>query len=355
MIRPALILALAASIAHAQPASAPPRAETTPTTRFAPSAFTTTIALPAARGVTRPWRSVTLAAPRDAILAAVLVREGDRVLMGDTLAELDARVARASARAAKADADRTAEIRLAQAELEQVKFRYDRVQELADRLGTNPTEIENARLAVAQAEARLASAHENAAHANFALEVEQARLDEHDIRAPFSGIVARIHTDPGGMRQLAEPILDLVQLSSLKLELAVPAHLAEGLDLHRSYLVHAEEPINAPLVAWLRAAPPVIDPATRTVRCVFEIDNRDNHHPAGVLASLALDEEGLPIQLDLPASAQPPQGRPTDDLTTAAAQPNPGEVGPPIPAHLRTPEPPPAPVLGPPTAAYPID
>ncbi len=354
-----LILALASGIAQAQPGGAAPRAETTPGARFSAGAFAnsppTAIALPTARGVTRPWRTVTLAAPRDAILDTILVREGDHVLAGDILAELDARVVRATARAAQANADRTAEIRLARAELEQVLFRYDRVQQLADRLGTNPTEIENARLAVAQAEARLASAEENAAHAAFALEVERARLDEHAIRAPFSGIVTKVHLDPGAMRQLAEPILDLVQLGSLKLELAVPAHLAADLELHRPYLVHAEGPIDAPLVAWLRAAPPVIDPATRTVRCVFEIDNRQARHPAGVLASLALDERGLPIPLDLPASAEPPLGRPVESVSTTNAQPAPGLIGPPIPGHLKSARSTAGPVLGPPTASFPAE
>lgn len=352
-----LILALASGIAHAQPGGPAQRAESTPATRFAAHTFAANsqgaVALPAARGVTRPWRSVTLAAPRDAILEAVLAREGERVSAGDIVARLDARVARATARAAQADADRTAEIRLAGAELEQVRFRYDRVQQLADRLGTNPTEIENARLAVTQAEARLASAKENAAHAAFALEVERARLDEHVIRAPFSGIVTRVHLDPGAMRQLAEPILDLVQLGSLKLELAVPAHLVDDLELHRPYLVHAEAPIDAPLVAWLRAAPPIIDPATRTVRCVFEIDNRETWHPAGVLASLALDEQGLPVSLDLPASAEPPLGRPDDDRAAANAQPAPGQVGPPVPERLRTEQSPRNGAFGPPTAAFP--
>jgi RND family efflux transporter MFP subunit len=284
------------------------------------------------RGVARPWRRVTLAAPRDGLLTSVRVVEGAPVTEGSVVAALDRRVAEASVRAAEAEAARIAEVLIAESELEDARSRARRIAQLARGLGTNEAEIEGARLRLEEARARLLAAHESSTRAAFSLEVERARLDDHLIRAPFDGVVTRVVAERGSVLSLAEPVIEVVQLDSLRVELHVPVGSTETLEIGRPYLLEGETPAETTLVGWLRAAPPVLDPATRTLRCVFEVDNRIEKLPSGFIASIVLDERGLPVPVETDDLVEPIAGKPATPTPGLNAGPRDTLVhGPPAP------------------------
>ncbi len=77
------------------------------------------------------------------------------------------------------------------------------------------------------------------------------------------------------------PVVRVADLSRLRAVVFVPyewhADLRPGVVLP----VRADIPVDRLLDAVVVSAEPVIDAATRTFRCVVEIDNRDRRLPAG--------------------------------------------------------------------------
>jgi HlyD family secretion protein len=105
------------------------------------------------------------------VVAQLLVKEGDRVEKGATLAILDSHALR------RADVERLA------AELENAERERRRIEQLHARSSASASELDAARLAARVAQARLDAA--------------RARLDLSLVRSPVAGQVLEIHTREG--------------------------------------------------------------------------------------------------------------------------------------------------------------
>ncbi|MEY3267949.1 MAG: hypothetical protein RL480_709, partial [Pseudomonadota bacterium] len=126
-------------------------------------------------GTVRLKRETSLGFNTNGRIAAIMVREGDRVAMGQILARLDPTSLAAAAAAARAEADRA-------------RADYRRLAGLFDKGWVTAPRVETARAAVAAADAR----------------VQQAGFDVGlaTIRAPSAGVILRRPAEPG---QIASP------------------------------------------------------------------------------------------------------------------------------------------------------
>jgi RND family efflux transporter MFP subunit len=248
------------------------------------------------RGVTRPSARAELAVPFDGIVAEVLVAEGDRVEAGTSIARMDDRVARASVAAARIAAERTGPVAFAEAEVRLAEARLERLREAG---AATEFELEEAGIRVQQAEANLTTAREDVAQARRNLELEEARLELHRVRAPFAGHVVRIFRRPGEASERRQPLAILVDPGTLDAEVNLSIETWTRLETGRWYELLAGAPVGGTVVARLRTAEPYVDAATRTVRCVFEIPNPGTRLPSGF--TVAVPWEG-------PAQAAPPEG-----------------------------------------------
>lgn len=152
-----------------------------------------------ARGIVEPSGGIMrLAAQREGLIEAVMVQEGARVVAGQELARLNdtaaqvqltiartelaqsrlqERLARLRAGAARADADRLAPLRA------------------ADAMPTR--EIDEALRAAEVAEIELEVASQNIVLAQQRLAEQQAAVDAHIVRAPVDGLIVRRTARPG--------------------------------------------------------------------------------------------------------------------------------------------------------------
>lgn len=222
-----------------------------------------------------------MSAPLEAMLAEIGVTDGDRVLEGEILAVMDNRIVMAAVKSAQAAADRTAEINHAKHALLLAQSLVDKHRELQDAQAGAEFELEQAQVHRDQAEATLASAHESQLQAKRNLELEKARLEAHNIRAPFDGQVISIEARVGTTLTPSDELLTLVCLDSLEAELYLPLELFGKLQVGRSYQLWAFAPVDRLVKARLAFTSPMIDPAAKTFRSVFLIDNRDHQLPAG--------------------------------------------------------------------------
>lgn len=147
-------------------------------------------------GMVRSTARAELAAGAAGEVVSIDVREGDRVEAGQVLVRIDPDVARASLRAAQADARSTT---TQQAQASREARRYERA---GERL-VGGLEIERASAQAAALDAQRESRRASLAQA-------RATLARHTVIAPFAGVIAARRVDPGDWASPGTPVLELV-------------------------------------------------------------------------------------------------------------------------------------------------
>lgn len=244
--------------------------------------------------VTRPVHTYRLAPPVNELVQSVLVQPGDMVSAGQplvTLRDLEAKLqvelltlrAKSTLRidAAKAAWDvsvlEEAENRNAmgdgavlEPEMRRVELRTER-----DRLLYEQTLQE-------QRDLRLQ------------LQRAQALLDRYTMRAPAPGQVVAVHVEPGESPDNGRPIVEIVDTSSLRVELGVPAADSIGLMPEQSATVRIEYPdgSDAVLAGEVTFVSPLIDIGAgarddQGLRMVHLIAPNPDGYPAGTLATIS--------------------------------------------------------------------
>ncbi len=240
-------------------------------------------------GLVQPIDEVILSAPIDGVLMALPVTEGQFVTAGEALATMDDRVIRASVQLARINAERVGAIQEAEVALANAERIFTRLTSMHERNAVTNTELEDAQMECDRARAHHRSALEAAEVAAAELEMQRQRLESLTIRAPFDGCIVRIWAKRGAAFNIADPILRVVSLESLQAEINVPSTLRDSLNVRQTYSLHADDPVGRSISATLRWVSPVIDPSSRTVRCVFDIPNPDGRLPSGFSVALPPD------------------------------------------------------------------
>ncbi|MFG0243527.1 MAG: efflux RND transporter periplasmic adaptor subunit [Phycisphaerales bacterium JB054] len=246
-------------------------------------------------GTVRPRHEVVLGSPFDTLLAAVHVEEGQAVTKGDIIAVIDDRSAQAALRLAQAEASRTAQVERAKAVLDQATDTLTRLRRASASRAAASSELTDAESAEAIARADLLYAREQLHEARLNLTLAEARLEEHVVRAPFDAVVVRVVAEPGAMLSPGEPIAELASLDQMCIDLYLPADLAAGLQPGTRYAIAVDDPIERTCAASVRYVEPRIDPISRTMRVVLDIESGQFPLFAGSLARPAIE---LPSQPD---------------------------------------------------------
>lgn len=186
-----------------------------------------------AGGVVRARQVAVVSARVVAPVLEVRVRAGDRVRRGQTLVILDGRelgahAARATAAAAGAklglEAAR-AEQRAAEASLVLARATYDRVSGLKEKNSATAQELDQATAGLAAAEARVAAVKARVAEAEAGIDAAAAAEQAASVgasyttlTAPFDGIVAARHADPGSLAAPGGPLVTVEDTGGYRLE-----------------------------------------------------------------------------------------------------------------------------------------
>lgn len=205
-------------------------------------------------GDVRATRRAELGAGAEGEVLEVAAREGDRVEVGAVLLKIDGTLAQARVAAAKASRKETLE------ELEQAKRDRQRAEALGvDILAEAEIEQDVTRANTLATRSRRLSAAEREA---------KALLSRHQIMAPFTGVVAARHVDPGDWVQPGDRILDLVDDTTVEVIVEGSAELVRRIE--RGAIATLREPtddgeageVTAEIVGVVRA----LDPVTRTAK-----------------------------------------------------------------------------------------
>lgn len=240
-------------------------------------------------GVVRPASEVVLSSTFDTQLGELRVKEGESVIQGQILAVLDDRVVRAALHLAETQANRSAQVDHARAVLNKAQDTLNRIREAHELLAAAETELVAAETDYEIAAADLRNAQESQAEAQASLELARTRLEEHMVRAPFDGKVIRIHTEPGSMVTPGAPLIEIVSDGGFCVDLYLPVAIADSLKIGEFYALQIDDPKRAVVAASVRYVEPRVDPVSRTIRVVFDLNAKAQNTRlyAGVLTQPA--------------------------------------------------------------------
>ena len=198
-----------------------------------------------------------LAAPQEASLAFdiagtiadVAVNEGDRVAAGAALAELDTDRLNAALRRLEARRNAVA------AQIELARLTYDRQVALQAQGHVSDQRLDEARLRLADLEAR----GEEIAAEIAAIDVD---LEKSVLRAPYNGRVAVRHLDMGHVAGPGVPVVTLLEDGPAEIRVGVPDQLVADVLISQSVRVKVADQIYEAAVKWIA---PAIEPTTRLV------------------------------------------------------------------------------------------
>lgn len=204
-------------------------------------------------GVVASRTQVTMAFQTLGRMVSRNVDLGDRVELGDVLANLAAEDLAALTRAAEAA--------LASAEVQRdtARLTLERTDALAARNVASAAQLEQAQRAAAAAEAR-------AEQARSALVQAQDAQGYARMIAPFSGVVSAVYEAPGSVLNAGTPVLQLSAESQREAVIDLPESALAGLPDDAAFTVWQRTDPTSQVRAVLDRIDPIADAATRTRR-----------------------------------------------------------------------------------------
>jgi RND family efflux transporter MFP subunit len=239
-----------------------------------------------------PNEDVKVSAQVSGRVDALTVAEGDTVREGQIIARIDTRALLDQQRQAAAARQQAA------AQLENAQLNLTRNQQLFSRGIAAGKEVEDARMAVAQAQAALDQA--NAAGSTAALQIERA-----SIHAPIGGQIVKRMVSVGEQVDgtAAQPIVEIANLVRVELAANVPApelaHVSVGQEVRVTTDAYPDRSFAGSIVALA----PSVDPATNTTLVRVRIDNPDRLLKVGMFAEGHVQLEQHTDALVVPVAA----------------------------------------------------
>jgi membrane fusion protein (multidrug efflux system) len=226
---------------------------------------------PAISGNLQAAQEATVRAQISGTVLQTLVDEGSRVANGTLLARIDDRTIRdqyLSARSAVTSAQSTADV---------AKRNLERNERLATAGAIADRDLEAARSQSEAAQSQLADARAR-------LTLQEKQLADAQIRAPFTGIVARRQVSGGDVVQPGGEMFTIVDPTTMRLEASVPASQLAAIKVGAPVSFSVSGYPDRAFTGRIARINPIADPTTGQVRVVVAIPNAGNNLVGGLFA-----------------------------------------------------------------------
>ncbi len=231
---------------------------------------------------------------------SVKVDIGDPVKKGDVLLELDREIEELTLKAAQAA---TAEAR---AELADARRRLESARRLEKQNNISKDEIENreAEVNINQAALQRQLAEESR---------QQALVDRHTVKAPFSGVISEKLTEVGEWIEPGKPILTLIAIDRLRIDFQVPQEFFSSIDNDSQIAVTLDALPGKTFQGRIDAVVPVSDSTARTFLIRVQVNKKDIRMAPGmsVHGTLRLNTGRRGVVVSRDALLRYPDGRVT--------------------------------------------
>jgi RND family efflux transporter MFP subunit len=241
-------------------------------------------------GTLSPYNEATVKAKVAGELIQVAVREGESVEQGQVLARIDQTEVRARVAA------REAEVAAARAQLVWADKNRSTQKALLEKKFISQNAFDNIQSNYDVAVARLRSAEAE-------LIVARKSLGDSVLVAPFPGIVAQRHVQPGERVALDAKLITVVNLSRLELEAAVPAAQISRLRVGQQVAFRVDGFGERAFGGRIERINPATVSGSRSINVYAVIDNPEGLLRGGLFAQGAVILERVERALVVPASA----------------------------------------------------
>jgi RND family efflux transporter MFP subunit len=211
-------------------------------------------------GYTEPYKTITVSAGEQGVIAEMLVEEGALVKKDQVLARLD-------------NATLHADLEIARAEAKLQRTRLQKLDELAKANRASRDELERTQTDLTVKEAQVRKI--------------EAQIEARTMRSPVDGVVIEIKRDPSEAVSAANPhVLTVVQVDRLLVNLFLPPARAATLQAGSTVNLLLLESPSTTVPARVEFISSVTDSASGTVRVKFVIDNANGAYRSGVRCTL---------------------------------------------------------------------
>lgn len=234
-----------------------------------------------------------IAAQTHGPVGEIMVEVGDRVKKDQVIARLQLGRVQAEQRLRKAELNEAiAAVATKKVQLDLVRQELQRLANLRQSAAFSQARYDDKSQEVAQVESEIAEADAEAGRAKAALDLAEIGLYVATTRAPYDGVVSHRHTEVGSYLNAGDPVVTLIDESSLEIEADVPSERIGG--MRTGVVVKFDIGERTGVLAAVRAQVPEENPLTRTrrVRLVPQLD--------GFAGGLAVNQS---VTLHVPAGA----------------------------------------------------
>ena len=238
-----------------------------------------------------PARSIQLASPVRGILTEVLVRRGDPVTEGQTLARLESSVEQATVALNRERAKDTSQRDAARERLEFAQKRLDRAMQMQESGVMSAEALDEAETAFEVAENEYREAELDRRLARLELARSEAVLALRTVQSPATGVVTDVELVGGEFVREDVEILTIVELDPLHVETFVPQERLGTIAVGDAATVELSAPAGERREAVVTVVDPVIDAASGTLGIRLELPNPDRRLPGGMRCRIGFDEK----------------------------------------------------------------
>ena len=254
-------------------------------------------------------QNAVIAAPISGVVGNVDVKEGDQVVRGDRLAQLDSQqavseleAAKAAFEAARMESEKNVNKRYAERTLEvhQLELKQSQLANKSFSGAVSTIEIEKlkmvvdqARLAIEQAQYDLLVAGAKAKEKRAAVKISEERLSRHSIQTTVQGLVAEVNVEPGEWVEAGKPLARVISLHPIRVECFVDGR-DHGMELVGHTVRFRPEMSNGSrsqkeYVGKVTFVSPELHPVTGQARLWATIDNSTLEIRAGMHGQVVID------------------------------------------------------------------
>jgi len=242
--------------------------------------------------VIEPQQTVKLATPVVGVIARLDVDRGDIVRKGQVLGKLEDGVEEASLKLARARAGNEYTIKAAQARLDFLRRKNERVGQLASKSIAAQSTADEADSDANVAEQQLKEAQLNLEIAQIEVIQSEETLKQRTLVSPIDGVVVERLLVPGEYRNEQSPILTLAQIDPLRVEVYVPTAQYGRITVGSTAQVRPQQPIGGAYPATVTVVDRVLDAASGTFGVRLALPNPEQRLPAGIRCKVQFAMQG---------------------------------------------------------------
>ena len=222
-------------------------------------------------------------------LEQVLVQLGDRVTRGQRLAKIEDQELQEQIRQAEAAMQvASATIRQREADLQLARTNVERSRNLFERQLLPKQTLDDNEARYQSAEAALDLAKAQNSQSNARLEELRVNMTNTVITSPVNGFVARRAADPGAFVSQNAPVVDVVDISRVRLVVNVVEKDLKIIQIGDATEVEVDAFPGETFSGRIARLAPVLDPATRTFPIEIEIPNPTFRLKPGMYARVGI-------------------------------------------------------------------